>query len=144
MIILGVPLLSGQMPWAERVWIDGVYRSKRRPPRRIQVEEDESVGVLRLLGEGEGSFERRGMGRAFFRRAKGAVGGLRSAKPRNLLQLRGGKWGRLFGARSAWREYVLRNPLSQVRLLGVLRSSDELPRDFEVCVSRVCVLLHIA
>jgi hypothetical protein len=57
---------SVQLPGVVRVWIDMVYMSKRLPPRRILVEEDESVGVWRLLGEGEGSLGSLGHGEAHF------------------------------------------------------------------------------
>jgi hypothetical protein len=64
-IILGAPVMSGQLPGVGMVPVDGVYRSRRRPPRRIQVEEVEGVGAWRPVGEGEGSFGSRGLGGAF-------------------------------------------------------------------------------
>jgi hypothetical protein len=117
MIILGVLLLSGELPGAGRVWIVGVYRSGRRLPRRILVGEGESDGVWRLLGEGEESFGSHGMGGAFIRRARGARGGLRVAEPRNILQVSSGSLVRLLGARVAWRELSLCKPPSHVTLL---------------------------
>jgi hypothetical protein len=54
-IILGAPFLSGQLPGVGPVRIDGVYRSRRHPPRQIHVEADKCDGAWRLLGEGEES-----------------------------------------------------------------------------------------
>jgi hypothetical protein len=54
-IILGIPLLCGQLPGFGLVWIDGEYRSRRRLPRQIMVKEGESVGVWRVLDEGGGA-----------------------------------------------------------------------------------------
>jgi hypothetical protein len=41
-------------------------------PRQTVVGKDVSVGVWKLLGEGEGSFGSRGLGRAVSRRAVGS------------------------------------------------------------------------
>jgi hypothetical protein len=66
-IILGAPMLSGQLPGVRLMRIDGVYRSRRRPLRQNELE-GEGIGTWRLMGEGDASVEGRGLGGAFFRR----------------------------------------------------------------------------